>query len=135
VIVIDASAIAKYVLREEHWEQVRDYLTAEPRPLDMVVAEVTNAIWKHQVIYRKISSMKPHALLFQALQKLKLDVLILESFDGYLTDALDIGVKEKLTIYDTLYIAQAKKYGHLVTSDERQRKIAEKLGFDLVYIG
>lgn len=79
--------------------------------------------------------MKPHALLFQALQKLKLDVLILESFDGYLTDALDIGVKEKLTIYDTLYIAQAKKYGHLVTSDERQRKIAEKLGFDLVYIG
>jgi predicted nucleic acid-binding protein len=56
VIVIDASAIAKYVLREEHWEQVRDYLTAEPRPLDMVVAEVTNAIWKHQVIYRKISS-------------------------------------------------------------------------------
>jgi predicted nucleic acid-binding protein len=41
VIVIDASAIAKYVLKEEHWEQVRDYLTAELRSLDLALAEVS----------------------------------------------------------------------------------------------
>jgi predicted nucleic acid-binding protein len=36
-IVIDASVIAKYVLKEEHWEQVRDYLTAEPHSLDLAL--------------------------------------------------------------------------------------------------
>ena len=57
MIVIDASAITKYVLKEEHWEQVRNYLTAEPCSLDLALAEVSNAIWKHQVINRKISSI------------------------------------------------------------------------------
>jgi len=133
VIVIDASAIAKYVLKEEHWEQVRDYLTAEPRSLDLALAEVSNAIWKHQVIYRKISSSEA-TVLFKVLQKLGADVLILESFMGYLRGATEIAVKEKLTIYDALYIVQAQKYGHFVTSDDLQRKIAVKLGLNVVFI-
>jgi predicted nucleic acid-binding protein len=54
VIVIDASAIAKYVLREGHWEQVRDHITPEPCSLDLALAGVSNAIWKHQVIYRRM---------------------------------------------------------------------------------
>jgi predicted nucleic acid-binding protein len=134
VIVIDASAIAKYVLREAQWEQVRDYLAVVPRSLDLALVEVSNAIWKHQVIYRRISSREA-SLLYEALQKLKADVMILESLEGYLTEALDIGVTEKLTIYDALYLAQAKKYGHFVTSDELQHKVAVKLGLDVVYIG
>lgn len=131
--VIDASAIAKYVLKEEHWEQVRDYLTAEPRSLDLALAEVSNAIWKHQVIYRKISSSEA-TVIFKVLQKLGADVLILESFAGYLRGATEIAVKEKLTIYDALYIVQAQRYGHFVTSDDFQRKIAVKLGLDVVFI-
>ena len=87
-------------------EQVRDYLTAEPCSLDLALAEVSNAIWKHQVIYRKISSSEA-TLLFEPLQKLGADVLILKSFVGYLRDATEIAVKEKLTIYDALYIVQA----------------------------
>lgn len=133
MIVIDASAIAKYVLKEEHWEQVRDYLTAEPRSLDLALAEVSNAIWKHQVIYRKISSSEA-TVLFKVLQKLGADVLILESFAGYLRGATEIAVKEKLTIYDALYIVQAQRYGHFVTSDDFQRNIAVKLGLNVVFI-
>ena len=131
--VIDASAIAKYILREENWEQVRDYLVAEPRSLDLALAEVANAIWKHQVIYRKISSRET-VLLNDALQKLGADVLVLESFAGYLRGATEIAMTEKLTIYDALYIVQAQKYDHFVTSDEPQRKIAVKLGLDVAYI-
>ncbi|RCV63188.1 putative nucleic acid-binding protein, contains PIN domain [Methanophagales archaeon] len=97
MIVIDASAIAKYVLKEEHWEQVRDYLTAEPRSLDLALAEVSNAIWKHQVIYRKISSSEAK-VLFKVLQKLGADVLILESFVGYLSGATEIAVKLGLDV-------------------------------------
>ncbi|NQE04665.1 Ribonuclease VapC3 [ANME-1 cluster archaeon GoMg1] len=133
MIVIDASAIAKYVLKEEHWEQVRDYLTAEPRSLDLALAEVSNAIWKHQVIYRKISSSEA-TVLFKVLQKLGADVLILESFAGYLRGATEIAVKEKLIIYDALYIVQAQRYGHFVTSDDFQRNIAVKLGLNVVFI-
>jgi predicted nucleic acid-binding protein len=133
VIVIDASAIAKYLLREAHWEQVRDYLVAEPRSLDLVLAEVANAIWNHHVIYRKISDREA-SLLYEALQKLGVDVLVLESFAGYLRGATEIAVKEKLTIYDALYVVQAQKYGHFVTSDEPQRKIAVKLGLDIMFI-
>jgi predicted nucleic acid-binding protein len=133
VTVIDASAIAKYVLREKNWEQVRDYLVAEPRSLDLALAEVANAIWKHQVIYRKISSREA-SLLHEALQKLGADVLVLESFVGYLRGATEIAVEEKLTIYDALYLVQAQKYGNFVTSDAPQRKIAMKLELDVVYI-
>jgi predicted nucleic acid-binding protein len=133
VRVIDASAIAKYVLREEHWERVRDQLAAEPCSLDLALAEVANAIWKHQVIYRR-SSNREATLLYEALQRLGADVLVLESFAGYLTAAVEIGVNEKLTIYDALYLVQAQKYGYFVTSDEPQRKIAVKLGLDVVFI-
>ncbi len=39
-----------------------------------------------------------------------------------------------ITVYDALYIAQAKEIGKLLTSDEKQRKTAKKLGVDVVFI-
>ena len=131
--VIDASAIAKYLLREAHWEQVRDQLAAEPCSLDLALAEVANAIWKHQVIYGRISDREA-ALLYEALQKLGADVLVLESFAGYLRGATEFAVNEKITIYEALYLVQAQKYGYIVTSNEPQRTIAVNLGLDVVYI-
>ena len=131
--VIDASAIAKYLLREAHWEKVRDHLAAEPCSLDLALAEVANAIWKHQVIYRKISSQEA-ALLYEALQKVGAEVLVLESIMVYLRGATELAVNEKLSIYDALYLVQAQKYGSIVTSDELLRTIAVNLGLDVVYI-
>ncbi len=131
--VIDASAIAKYVLREAHWEQVRDQLTAEPCSLDLALAEVANAIWKHQVIYHNISGREA-TVFYEALQKLGADVLVLESCAGYLRGATALAGEEELTIYDALYLVQAQTYGHLVTSDGLQRTIAVKLELDVVFI-
>lgn len=54
MIVIDASSLAKYILREENWELVRKHLAGEPCCLDLALAEVSNTIWKHQV-YGSIS--------------------------------------------------------------------------------
>lgn len=48
MIVIDASALSKYVLKEEGWEEVRRFVR-ERRPLysvDHVLKECFNAIWK-----------------------------------------------------------------------------------------
>jgi predicted nucleic acid-binding protein len=60
--------------------------------------------------------------------------LVLESFAGYLTATIELGVKEKLSIYDALYLVQAQKYGYFVTSDDLQRTVAVKLGLEVVFI-
>jgi len=41
---------------------------------------------------------------------------------------------EGVTTYDALYIGQALRYGSLATSDEKQGKIAEKLGVEVTHL-
>lgn len=58
MIVIDASSLTKYILREENWRRVREYLLDDPYSLTLALAEVSNAIWKHHVLYRRISKKR-----------------------------------------------------------------------------
>jgi len=133
VIVIDASSLAKYILREENWERVRESLLNEPYSLTLALAEVSNAIWKHHVLYKVISNREAE-IMIEALKKLKEDVVIFEPFEEYLKDAMEIAVSEKIPVYDALYLAQAKKYGSLLTSDEKQWEIAKKLEIKAEYV-
>ena len=126
MIVIDASSLAKYILREENWEEVREYLSNEPYSLTLALAEVSNAVWKHHVLYEEISD-KDAKTMFDAVKKLR-DVVIFEQFENYLEDAIRISMEEKITVYDALYLVQARKFNNLLTSDERQWKIAKKIG-------
>ncbi len=132
MIVIDASSLAKYILREENWKDVRRYLEEEVCSLDLALAEVSNAIWKHSVLYGKVSKDQANRM-FRALEKLK-EVVVFERFENYLKNAVKIAVDKKVTVYDSLYIAQAKNVGKLLTSDDRQRRIAEEFGIDVVFI-
>ena len=132
MIAIDASSLAKYILREENWEEVRKYLLKESCSLNLALAEVSNAIWKHSMLYGKVSKKQANKM-FKALEKLR-DVVILEPFEKYLGNAVKIAVDKKITVYDALYIAQAKVIGKLLTSDDRQRKIAKELGIDVIFI-
>ena len=133
MIVIDASSLAKYILREENWEKVREYLLDDPYSLTLALVEVSNAIWKHHVLYNVISGKEVKVML-EALGRLKEDVVIFEPFEDYLGDAMGISISEKIPIYDALYLAQAKKYDGLLTSDEKQWKIARKLGIKVEYV-
>lgn len=133
MIVIDASSLAKYILREENWERVRESLLDEPYSLTLALAEVSNAVWKHHVLY-KIISKEEAEIMIEALKKLKEDVVIFEPFEDYLKDAMEIAVSEKIPVYDALYLAQAKKYGSLLTSDEKQWEIAKKLEIKAEYV-
>ena len=101
MIAIDASSLAKYILRENGWEKARVYLLDEPYSLTLALAEVSNAIWKHCVLYNKISQVKT---MFNALKKLR-DVVVFEPAEKYLDDAMDISMKEEVTVYDALYLA------------------------------
>jgi len=132
VIVIDASALAKYILKEPNWLEVEEYLI-EAKSVDHIIKEVTNAIWKAYV--RKIISMQDAKKKLNALQELIGTNIILVNELEILEKAMKISFKEKITVYDSLYIALAEiEQKPLVTSDEKQAKILKKRGGKVYYI-
>ncbi len=130
MIVIDASTLVKYVLHEENWDSVGRYLR-EMKPLysiDHVLKEVGNAVWKHYYLSKKIG-LDDALELYQAFLKLiETEVIIVEPEIEYIQKALEIALRYGITLYDSLYLAQAEKHGELLTSDRKQAKIAGELG-------
>ena len=128
MIVIDASALAKYLLREQGWRSIEHYLEKGVYSVDHVVKEVANAIWKHAVLRGAINAAKALEL-YRVLKMLLVgDVVIIESQEKYIDEAMRIALENRITLYDALYIAQALSKGSLLTSDEGQARVAEKLG-------
>ncbi|MCL7389373.1 MAG: hypothetical protein LZ173_05485 [Thaumarchaeota archaeon] len=56
--MVDASALAKYLLREEGWEEVSRYVrTMRPLySLEHVLKEVTNAVWRDASTRKVVTS-------------------------------------------------------------------------------
>lgn len=129
MIVIDASALTKYVLHEEGWEAIGTYIKGT-KPLysvDHIMKEVGNAIWRHSYL-RKIIKQDEALRLYHALLKLmEAEVIILEPEIKYVGTALQIALQQGITLYDSLYLAQAQRLGELLTSDEEQAEIASNL--------
>jgi len=132
VTVIDASSLAKYILREDNWEKLRKYLEYEVYSLNIALVEISNAIWKHNVLYNRISR-KEAMVAFETVKILK-DIVIFESFENYLDNAMEISNDNKIPVYDALYISQAQKHGRIITSDKLQREVADKMGIEVEYI-
>lgn len=134
--MIDASALAKYILHEDGWDQVSKYLR-ERRSLysiDHILKECGNVIWKHCYV-RKLVGVDTAPNLFQKLMKVvDVQVIIVEPENTYLERALEISLNSGLPVYDALYIAQAERYGEILTSDESQVGIARALGVKVRYI-
>jgi len=132
--VIDSSAIAKFLLKEEGWLQVKGFLLEKPYTLELAVKEVANAIWRRVMLLRDISVGKAFIILNDLLE-LKKYLLVVEPQTPYLSQALKIAIENKVTVYDALFIAQAlAKQAVLITSDEKQCKLAENLNIETVYI-
>jgi len=134
VIVIDASSLAKYLLRERNWEIIENYLVKTVYSVNHILKEVSNAIWKHVIIYRRIEPDLGLQLYKQLKRLVHEKIVVLENQEQYLDKAIELAIQYRTTIYDTLYIAQALKYGGLLTSDKTQAEIAKKLNIDIHYI-
>lgn len=134
MIVIDASSLAKYILKEEGWLNVEEHLVKGVYSINHVVKEVANAIWKHVIIYGRINKDIGMTLYMQLKKLIKENIVILEPQNLYIDKAIEIALKHKITIYDSLYIAQALKHGELLTSDEKQGEIAKKYNVKIHYI-
>lgn len=123
--MIDSSSLAKYVNREEGWEQVATRLREGCVTLELAIKEAANSLWKRAVkgeltaeqvgeVLRGLLAYRPFRLAQQ---------------EELYPDALAIAVEARITVYDALFIALARREAlPLVTSDARQAEVAERLG-------
>ncbi len=135
MIVVDASLIAKLVLREEGWEKVLELLKREEAyTVDHALKEVLNAVWKACRLRGLISRREAEEKL-RVLEVLAEKVIVVEEESRYLRDAFRIALETGLTLYDSLYVAQAAaKRATLATSDARQAKGAREAGVEATLI-
>jgi predicted nucleic acid-binding protein len=81
-----------------------------------------------------VSLEKALAILGDLLE-LERVALRVEPQDPYLGQALRIAVENRVTVYDSPFIAQAlAKKAVLTTSDEMQGKVAERLSVEVEYV-
>jgi len=124
VIVIDASALAAYILREEGYEKIDKYFAEEVVSIELVAKEVLNAVY---VAYRRGRINSEHVdIALRSLKELLAKVIRIVSQNDVLKEAFRISLKHNITIYDSLYIALAKRvHGKLLSRDKKQLDIAE----------
>lgn len=133
MIVIDASSLTKFLLKEERWDDVEPYLRVNPVSVDYVFLEAANAIWKESAVRNRVT--KGEALeALQSLKKMKDYVFEIEPFAVYLDAGFDIATSERISVYDAVYVAMSRERGGLLTSDKKQRDAAVKVGVKVSYI-
>jgi len=130
-MLIDASALSAYVLKEEGWEKIRDYLLQGAFSTRLILKETLNAILR--AVRRGIISNEQAEKCVEALMELsKSNIKIVEQED-VLEEAFKIAVRNNLTIYDAVYIALSRKLKTtLITCDRRQAESARNEGISVI---
>jgi predicted nucleic acid-binding protein len=91
--------------------------------VDLVIKETVNAIWKR--VMRKEISLEEAKSMFEAVKEILNKAVIIENEMDYIDEAFEISIKRNVTVYDSLYIALAKKKKlELLTADEIQAQVA-----------
>ena len=131
MIVIDASALAAFLLKEPGWRKLAPYLK-NSISVDMILKEVSNTIWKACTL-RKAIDVDEAIKLYEIMKSMIGKNIVLEPEIKYLQDALKIALKNMVTVYDALYISLAKVENlPLFTLDRRQSKAAEEVGVKVI---
>jgi len=131
MIILDASFLVKLVLEEECSSEAENVLKSlieageRISTIDIALSEVLNALWKHYILIKDIDkgmlkgAVKDLLDLWEKIGKIHTGELA--------TKALNLAMKHRVTVYDSLYIAAALKYrAGLATYDSKQREIAAK---------
>jgi len=135
VIVIDASALTKFIFKEEGWSEVRKVLERGAVSIDHIVKEVSNAIWKKCTVLKLELDDVAHKRFRLLREIVQGSVVVLEDESKYLDEAFRIAIENGISIYDSLYIAQALRLeAQLLTSDKRQAHVAERLLIPTRYV-
>jgi predicted nucleic acid-binding protein len=131
VIVIDSSVLVKLLSREEGWKEARRLVAEGSMTVDLAIKEVANALWKK--ILRDEVDLQTVLEIVSDLSSG--NVVKLVSQEDLMRDALELAVKTRITVYDALFIALAKKTGlRLATADREQARAAEQAGVEVVLL-
>lgn len=129
--VADSSALVKYFSREEGWEKVREMILGGLVSLDLSIKEVANALWKKALSgeIRVEDAEKILADLYCS------NAIKLENQSKHVVNAFKIAVKNRITVYDALFIELSKRLKtELVTSDSKQAEVAKREGVKAVVV-
>ncbi len=125
-VVLDASAMVEVVLERPHAERFRHAIQEAEVVLapEVMVAEVTNAIWK----YHRFEGLES-ATCFRALEAaIALPTAFVLNRE-LASDALSLSMQAKTPAYDMFYLALARREkALLLTMDAGLRKAAVRHG-------
>nr|WP_206204680.1 type II toxin-antitoxin system VapC family toxin [Thermococcus sp. MAR1] len=123
-------------MKEEGWREVIPYLQPESNAhaVEMLLTETTNVIWKN-ASNGNLSREEGEKLLSALELLVDKGIITIEENREYLRRAFELSVEHNIAIYDALFITQAQKLNAtLLTCDEKQGKVAEKLGISVVLL-
>lgn len=127
MIVIDASALIAFFLREEGWSELAKYMIRTVS-LDHAVKEFYNAVWRAVSINKRMSSKEALECISLFKNYLEKNMQLVRE-EEYLDGALEIALKEGITVYDALYISLAISQNKpILTLDRKQREVSRKYG-------
>jgi predicted nucleic acid-binding protein len=131
VIVVDASTLTAFMLKEENWRALAEYLKYA-LSVDHIAKEVANTIWKAYQVKKVIGASKAMQL-FNILRSLLGVNILLEPEQRYLCKAFELAIDYDITVYDALYVALADgKKLPLLTLDDRQKHVAKAIGIKII---
>ncbi len=130
MIVIDASALVAIILKEEGWEDLLDQSDVF-LSVDLVLKEASNAIWS--AVFSNRLSKSEGVEAFSILKELFKGNILTKPQFKYLDNAFELALKHEITIYDSIYIAQALQESlPLLTLDQKQAKAARAEGVEVL---
>ena len=117
--------MVKIITKEPGWEKLEELLRGG-ETLDLALVEVSNAIWKKTVLLGMMK-YEDSIIALKAVRELLPQLLVVHKSVDFLQRAMEISLKEKIPIYDSLYIALADDKGEkLITGDKKQYDVAIK---------
>ena len=123
-LVLDSNILVKLVTAEPGSKEARTFVKSSLREgyslysVDIAFAESLNAIWKHARVHKDLRTANAKSAVHD-LATIYNKLNILTTSELY-KEALDIALRQNITIYDSLYIAASKKIGAtLYTADQK----------------
>ncbi len=126
MLVIDSSVFASVIVKDEFYEECREYLLEDRATVDIAFAEAGNVLWKHVRMGRIVKEEveKRTDLLRALIRSSKV-----YGSDELLLHSMELAVNQGITVYDALFLSLAIQLDtNLITTD---KKLYERLPPDL----
>ncbi len=118
ILVADSSYLVHGLLKDATLLEEKTIISP-----DLALYEVTNTIWKHQVLLKDLQNGKKFLDLFYELVEMN-TIQLVRPDRTILAQACKIAASNRCSVYDAIFVALAQGLGlTLETFDELQKKL------------